>query len=254
MFIMVTALRGSARANVAPGCGFSPNRDRGYPGGWRTGTHGSEAAQAMLSGDGNGNARHCGASWDRTWANAAAVPSSYCWNPSMPGLTWLCLAAKASRHRQLRRWASPLIDRTLPHFPNRRAQSRNRCQHPFTSSDPAPTVPLRGGMSGGPCAESPPNCLCASPRSTPQEWFARFQRDERSSPMGKNAGIDHNTIQWAAALVMTFSHDLDFRLCLRLLARPDPALLVSLAATVKPPVFAVAQGRRRHRNGERKDW
>jgi xanthine dehydrogenase accessory factor len=244
VFIMVTALRGSAPRECGTWMLVSQSRIAGTLGGGELERMAGEAAQAMLSGDGQ---------WQRTPLQCVLGPDlGQCCGGAIELLLepidasaspWLCLAAKAlsSPVAQALGFA---IDR--PHLtPYLVTDEHNHAPdantHLQSLGDPRLQLFLFGaGHVGravcGIAAELP---VCITAIDSRTEWLARLPTATNVHPQWEKTpeSIINTIPMGAAALVMTFSHDLDYRLCLRLLARGDLAFIGLIGSHSKATSF-----------------
>ena len=244
VFIMVTALRGSAPRECGTWMLVSQSMIAGTLGGGELERMAGEAAQAMLSGDGQ---------WQRTPLRCVLGPDlGQCCGGAIELLLepidasaspWLCLAAKAlsSPVAQALGFA---IDR--PHLtPYLVTDEHNHAPdantHLQSLGDPRLQLFLFGaGHVGravcGIAAELP---VCITAIDSRTEWLARLPTATNVHPQWEKTpeSIINTMPMGAAALVMTFSHDLDYRLCLRLLARGDLAFIGLIGSHSKATSF-----------------
>ena len=244
VFIVVTALRGSAPRECGTWMLVSQSSIAGTLGGGELERMAGEAAQAMLSGDGQ---------WQRTPLRCVLGPDlGQCCGGAIELLLepidasaspWLCLAAKAL--------SSPIaqalgfaIDR--PHLtPYLVTDEHNHAPDAHTHLQPLDDSRLQLFLFGaghvgravcGIAAELP---VCITAIDSRTEWLARLPTATNVHPQWAQTpeSIINTMPMGAAALVMTFSHDLDYRLCLRLLARKDLAFIGLIGSHSKATSF-----------------
>ena len=244
VFIVVTALRGSGPRECGTWMLVSQLGIAGTLGGGELERMAGEAAQAMLSGDGQ---------WQRTPLRCVLGPDlGQCCGGAIELLLepidasaspWLCLAAKAlsSPVAQALGFA---IDR--PHLTpylvtNEHNHTPDANIHLQSLHDPRLQLFLFGAGHVGRAvcgiATELPVCITAIDSRT--EWLARLPTATNVHPQWEKTpeSIINTMPMGAAALVMTFSHDLDYRLCLRLLARKDLAFIGLIGSHSKATSF-----------------
>jgi xanthine dehydrogenase accessory factor len=244
VFIVVTALRGSAPRECGTWMLVSQSRIAGTLGGGELERMAGEAAQAMLSGDGQ---------WQRTPLQCVLGPDlGQCCGGAIELLLepidasaspWLCLAAKAlsSPVAQALGFA---IDR--PHLTpylvtNEHNHTPDANIHLQSLHDPRLQLFLFGAGHVGRavCGIATELPVCINAIDSRTEWLARLPTATNVHPQWEKTpeSIINTMPMGAAALVMTFSHDLDYRLCLRLLARGDLAFIGLIGSHSKATSF-----------------
>lgn len=244
VFIVVTALRGSAPRECGTWMLVSQSRIAGTLGGGELERMAGEAAQAMLSGDGQ---------WQRTPLRCVLGPDlGQCCGGAIELLLepidasaspWLCLAAKAlsSPIAQALGFAIDQPHLTPYLVTNEHNHPPDANTHLQSLGDPRLQLFLFGaGHVGravcGIAAELP---MCITAIDSRTEWLARLPTATNVHPQWEKTpeSIISTMPMGAAALVMTFSHDLDYRLCLRLLARKDLAFIGLIGSHSKATSF-----------------
>ena len=242
VFIMVTALRGSAPRECGTWMLVSHSRIAGTLGGGELERMASEAAHAMLSGDGQ---------WQRTPLRCVLGPDlGQCCGGAIELLLepidanaspWLCLAAKALSSPAAQRLGFAIDRPDLTPYLVTDAHAPNDSIHLQSLRDPRLQLFLFGaGHVGravcGIAAELP---VCITAVDSRKEWLARLPTATNVHHQWEKTpeSIITTIPMGAAALVMTFSHDLDYRLCLRLLARGDLAFIGLIGSHSKATSF-----------------
>ena len=220
----------------------SHSRIAGTLGGGELERMASEAAQAMLSGDGQ---------WQRTPLRCILGPDlGQCCGGAIELLLepidanaspWLCLAAKALSSPAAQRLGFAIDRPDLTPYLVTDAHAPNDSIHLQSLRDPRLQLFLFGaGHVGravcGIAAELPVRITAVDSRT---EWLARLPTATNVHPQWEKTpeSIITTIPMGAAALVMTFSHDLDYRLCLRLLARQDLAFIGLIGSHSKANSF-----------------
>ena len=242
VFIMVTALRGSAPRECGTWMLVSQSRIAGTLGGGELERMASEAAQAMLSGDGQ---------WQRTPLRCVLGPDlGQCCGGAIELLLepidanaspWLCLATKALSSPAAQTLGFAIDQPDLTPYLVTDAHAPNDSIHLQSLRDPRLQLFLFGaGHVGravcGIAAELP---VCITAVDSRKEWLARLPTATNVHHQWEKTpeSIITTIPMGAAALVMTFSHDLDYRLCLRLLARQDLAFIGLIGSHSKANSF-----------------
>ena len=244
VFIMVTALRGSAPRECGTWMLVSQSRIAGTLGGGELERMAGEAAQAMLSGDGQ---------WQRAPLRCVLGPDlGQCCGGAIELLLepidasaspWLCLAAKALSSPAVQALGFA-IDR--PHL----APYLVTHGHDHPPDDSIHLQSLRdarlqlflfgaGHVGQAVCGIAAELPVCITTIDSRTEWLARLPTTTNVHPQWAQTpeSIINTMPMGAAALVMTFSHDLDYRLCLRLLARRDLAFIGLIGSHSKATSF-----------------
>ena len=242
VFIMVTALRGSAPRECGTWMLVSQSRIAGTLGGGELERMASEAAHAMLSGDGQ---------WQRTPLRCVLGPDlGQCCGGAIELLLepidanaspWLCLAAKALSSPAAQTLGFAIDRPDLTPYLVTDAHAPDDSIHLQSLRDPRLQLFLFGaGHVGravcGIAAELP---VCITAVDSRKEWLARLPTATNVHHQWEKTpeSIITTIPMGAAALVMTFSHDLDYRLCLRLLARQDLAFIGLIGSHSKATSF-----------------
>ena len=242
VFIMVTALRGSAPRECGTWMLVSQSRIAGTLGGGELERMASEAAHAMLSGDGQ---------WQRTPLRCVLGPDlGQCCGGAIELLLepidanaspWLCLAAKALSSPAAQRLGFAIDRPDLTPYLVTDAHAPNDSIHLQSLRDPRLQLFLFGaGHVGravcGIAAELP---VCITAVDSRKEWLARLPTATNVHHQWEKTpeSIITTIPMGAAALVMPFSHDRDYRLCLRLLARQDLAFIGLIGSHSKANSF-----------------
>ena len=242
VFIMVTALRGSAPRECGTWMLVSQSGIAGTLGGGELERMASEAAQAMLSGNGQ---------WQRTPLRCVLGPDlGQCCGGAIELLLepidthaspWLCLAAKALSSPATQTLGFAIDRPDLTPYLVTDARAPDDSIHLQSLRDPRLQLFLFGaGHVGravcGIAAELP---VCITAVDSRKEWLARLPTatNVHHQWQKKPESIITTIPMGAAALVMTFSHDLDYRLCLRLLARQDLAFIGLIGSHSKATSF-----------------